>query len=151
MNLNTLISPSIGRSIVYPVLAAGSMYLSYLGFTTSNNELNDLVSQYRTAIQSNTNLARIVDISYHIKIARVNDTITKQLQLEKELLLAEPATRKEYASVGELGKKIRVYDYIRSGKDIFTGLAMSAFGLIGFCTIINTIIDRKKRKQQRIA
>lgn len=149
--IEKLTSPSIGRSIVYPVLAAGSMYLSFLGFTATNNERNDLASQYRAAIQSNTNLARIVDIRDHIKITRVNDVVTKQLQAEKENLLADSETRKSYEFIDDLGKKIRAYDYIKFGKDFFSGMTAAAFGLIGLHTILNTIADQRKRKQQQNA
>lgn len=57
--LNRLVSPSISRSIIYPLVAAGCMYVGTMG---PSKEYALLQNQRQEAILSNTNLARVLDI-----------------------------------------------------------------------------------------
>lgn len=136
--INRLISPSLTRSIVYPVLAAGSMYL---GTMSPSNEHMHLLTQYKQAINSNSNLVRVLDLEYHIKNSRVRDGINGQLETEKSKLLTNPETKQGY----ELSKRLdssSFLPYFRAG--IMGGIS-STLWLLGAFTILNTLYDRKKQ------
>ncbi len=139
--MNKLISPSVTRSIVYPILAAGCIYVG--ANMLPSKEYSLLVDKSQEAINSNSNLVRVLTLDHHIKNSRVADSINDQLKAEREELLNQPETKMGY----DLIEKRRYVDGLRVARSVFAGIGIGLFALLGFNTIQNTLVDRRGKKK----
>ena len=139
MNLYKLTSSSITRSIIYPLLVAESIHFG----TTESADYIRVRGQYLEAIDSDSNLARVLEIEDHIKSSRIKDTINEQLEAEKSKLLLVPKVRQGY----ELGERLSFYGARRDMGACGAGACAALFGLLGLCTIYNTLADRRKKRK----
>lgn len=142
MNTYKLIAPSLARSILYPIMVAGSFY--FASQASEHDKYLVLQRQYQEALSTNSNLLKAVQIDKHISNHQGTDDINEQLKIERMKLLANKETRQEYAlgeKMRECGNKVAMWGGIG-------GMVAGPFCLLGAATIWNTLNNRRNKRKK---